>query len=129
MKEFGEQVKIPEVKKYLSTVIKSLKSLISGNKTCMKIQDEKSRKRKVAEGIAGNLTNILKDSKENGSTKKNTTQEANKRNYNVSSMHVSLLFRKHFPLEQVVALHLYQLTVTMKKCVPLGLVFFTRGTI
>ena len=81
-------VKIPELKKYLSTVIKSLKSLISGNKTCMKIQDEKPRKRKVAEGIAGNLTNILKDSKENGSTKKNTTQEANKRNNNVSSRYL-----------------------------------------
>ena len=60
LKELGEQVKIPEVKKYrLSTLIISLESLISGNKACMKIQDEKPRKLKVAERIAGNANNVL----------------------------------------------------------------------
>lgn len=58
--ELGHQVKNPQVIKYrLSTIIKSLESLISGNKACMTIQDEKPMKLNPTERIAGNANNIL----------------------------------------------------------------------
>ncbi|XP_065925822.1 uncharacterized protein [Magallana gigas] len=58
--ELGHQVKNPQVIKYrLSTIIKSLESLISGNKACMTIQDENPMKLNPTERIAGNANNIL----------------------------------------------------------------------
>lgn len=58
--EVGHQVKNPQVIKYrLSTIIKSLESLISGNKACMTIQDENPMKLNPTERIAGNANNIL----------------------------------------------------------------------
>ncbi|XP_055997744.1 uncharacterized protein LOC125646320 [Ostrea edulis] len=56
----SQQVTNRQVKQYrLTTIIKSLESLISGNKACMTLQNDTSRKLKVTEKIAGNANNIL----------------------------------------------------------------------
>ncbi|XP_062604065.1 uncharacterized protein LOC134265856, partial [Saccostrea cucullata] len=61
LNELGDQVKHPQVKKYrLSTIIKSLESLISGNKACMSFQDDiPAGELAATERIAGNANNIL----------------------------------------------------------------------
>jgi hypothetical protein len=58
LSDLGQQLQDPQVRNYrYGTIIKSLTSLISGNKACMKIKDDLP-KLKVTERIAGNA-NIL----------------------------------------------------------------------
>lgn len=59
LSDLGQQLQDPQVRNYrYGTIIKSLTSLISGNKACMKIKDDLP-KLKVTERIAGNANNIL----------------------------------------------------------------------
>jgi hypothetical protein len=59
LSDLGQQLQDPQVRNYrYGTIIKSLTSLISGNKACMKIKDDLP-KLKITERLAGNANNIL----------------------------------------------------------------------
>ena len=59
LSDLGQQLQDPQVRNYrYGTIIKSLTSLISGNKACMKIKDDLP-KLKITERLARNANNIL----------------------------------------------------------------------
>jgi hypothetical protein len=59
LSDLGQQLQDPQVRNYrYGTIIKSLTSLISGNKACMKIKDDLP-KLKITDRLAGNANNIL----------------------------------------------------------------------
>jgi hypothetical protein len=59
LSDLGQQLQDPQVRNYrYGTIIKSLTSLISGNKACMKIKDDLP-KLKITARLAGNANNIL----------------------------------------------------------------------
>ena len=76
LSDLGQQLQDPQVRNYrYGTIIKSLTSLISGNKAGMKIKDDLP-KLKITERLAGNANNILQprfhstEIKKNGRPKK-----------------------------------------------------------
>ena len=75
LSDLGQQLQDPQVRNYrYGTIIKSLTSLISGNKACMKIKDDLP-KLKITARLAGNANNILQPRFHSTEIKKKETQK------------------------------------------------------